>query len=681
MASSPAQAALLQRRQRSLSASSSSSAAPSTLGPLSSAASSIRSLSPLGRPAGPWFRRRRSSRSRNTAAAARARKVAFASAILSALCAGSITVFSLYGHIFQSRLRYTQFEVNGVAIAGSVSSYLPVPLLGYLCDRIGPAPLSLASAGIFATGYSLAATVFAHVDDAVRNGRPPHNSLHSGTVTGGPISYALMISAFVCIGVGTASMYLSAVATCAKNFGTGKHRGLALAMPIAAFGLSGMWQSQVGSRVLYERLGDGNRGDVDVFRFFIFLAVVLAIAGVIGFFCLRIVNEDELIDEAVEELERSGLLTGSALFTPGGGRIAASAGGYGTMGTVVERSNPFEDPAYVATGGSDDFNSSSDDTAVNPDGSTRDIDPSSKGPDEEAALLASEQRVEDMQAMKKEWVLNAETRRFLTDHTMWLFAAGFFFMVGPGEAFINNMGTVIKTLYPPAAQGGGGQPLTTVATHVSIIGITSTIARLATGTLTDLLAPSPGSQHIQLTSSQMLERHPTSSGCFSCRPSISRVSFLLFSAALLSAGLATLASGVAQGHGDRFWIVSSLVGAGYGAVFSLTPIIITVIWGVENFATNWGIVATMPALGATMWGLIYSAVYEAGASAAARSRSAETAPQQPGHGGDGGDIFCYGTVCYATTFWAMSASVWVACVLVVLAWKGRNGWAQRGIVI
>lgn len=457
-------------------------------------------------------------------------------------------------------------------------------------------------------------------------------------------------------------------------------------MPIAAFGLSGMWQSQFGSRVLYERLDDGTRGDLDVFRFFIFLAVVLAIAGVVGFFCLRIVDEDELIDEAVEELERSGLLTNSALFTPGGGGLTASAGGYGTMGTVIERPNPFDDPADGATANSDDVNSSSDDTAVNPGSSVRALDPPFKGPDEEAALLAGEHEVEDMQAIK-EWVLNAETRRFLTDHTMWLFAAGFFFMVGPGEAFINNMGTVIETLHPPAARGGGGagRPLTTAATHVSIVGITSTIARLATGTLTDLLAPSPGSRHIQLTGSQILERHPASSGWLSRRPSISRVNFLLFSAALLSAGLATLASGVAQGHGERFWIVSSLVGAGYGAVFSLTPIIITVIWGVENFATNWGIVATMPALGATMWGLIYSAVYQAGASVGAGSRGAHSSPQQGsssgGGGGDGGDIFCYGTTCYATTFWAMSASVWVACVLVVLAWKGRNGWAQRGIVI
>ena len=79
---------------------------------------------------------------------------------------------------------------------------------------------------------------------------------------------------------------------------------------------------------------------------------------------------------------------------------------------------------------------------------------------------------------------------------------------------------------------------------------------------------------------------------------------------LMSIGQVILASGVIQGHGQLFWLVSASIGAGYGAAFSLTPIIVSVIWGVENFGTNWGICAMVPAFGATVWGLIYSAVYQ-----------------------------------------------------------------------
>ncbi len=246
---------------------------------------------------------------------------------------------------------------------------------------------------------------------------------------------------------------------------------------------------------------------------------------------------------------------------------------------------------------------------------------------------------------------------------MWYFSLGFFLMIGPAEAFVNNMGTVIKTLYPPSLSYVG-EP-TSAATHVSILGITSTAIRLITGSLTDLLAPSPSAQHIQITSSTpMLQR---------LRFSVSRVTFLLFFALVLSSGYGNprvrfrpepwrAILGRLRAHRRRI----------RRCVQRLTPIIVTVIWGVENFATNWGIVAMFPAPGATMWGLIYSAVYQAGAERASKA-SGDDEPSD--------DTFCYGTECYARTFWLMAVSVWFACILILWAWKGRRGWAQRGIVI
>lgn len=533
------------------------------------------------------------------------RNISFITAIAAALCAGSITAFSLYGHLFQERLHYTQYQVNGVAIAASFSLYLPVPLFGYVCDRVGPAPLSGLSAVLFGVGYGLAAGLY-------------KQGVTAGSSIPNEWSYSLMTLAFVFIGAGSCALYIGSVATCAKNFGKGKYRGLALAMPITAIGLSGLWQSQVGSRLLYERMPDGSKGDVDVFYFFLFLALLLFVVGFIGIFTMKVIDEDELIDEAVEELERSGFLEDSAFFSSNRG-----TSGYGTMNQA----------------------------------DTDSID------DENTRLMSASRDLEDDAKFKKNWVLNAETRKFLGDHTMWFFAAGFFLAIGPGEAFINNMGTVIKTLYPPTAILLGAP--TSAATHVSIICATSTAIRLLVGALTDLLAPSPTTQHVQVpfdrSPRNMLER---------MKFSISRVTFLLFFSILLSLGMAVLASGVIQNHGERFWIVSSLIGAGYGALFSLAPIIVTMIWGVENFGTNWGIVATFPAVGNALWGSVYSAVYQAGAE---RSSS----PPEAGNG----DLFCYGTQCYATAYWGMAASVWVACLLVLWAWKGKNGWAQRGIVI
>ena len=504
-----------------------------------------------------------------------------------------------------SHLKYSQGTINGISIAAELAMYLPVPLFGYLCDRYGPRPLSLFSGALFGIGYLLGAFVY-------RSGPPARG--------GWPIW--TMVVAFMCIGMSTSCMYLAAVTTCAKNFGRGNYKGVALAVPIAAFGLSGMWQSQIGSNLMYETGPDGRKGDLDVFRFFVFLGVMLLAVGLIGGVALNIVDEAEMIEDAIDELEQSGLLDESDFF-----QRAAQQHGYGTIA-----------PADLSESQYSFLNHEAD---------------------------AIKQR-EVQEKARKDWLLNAETRRFLADRTMWWLAAGFFLVTGPGEAFINNLGTVIGTLNPPDMAAEDAP--TTAATHVSIVAVMSTLARLLTGTLSDLLAPTSSSRtyHRSAPPSRASSVHsypePSTKGF-----SISRVVFLLFFAILLSLGQALLASGVIQDHGSRFWLVSALIGAGYGAVFSLTPIIISVVWGVENFGTNWGIVAMVPAAGAAVWGIIYSTVYE---------NAAEGSPSS-----GAGDLLCSGQRCYQSTFWAMAASVWLACGFWLWAWRGPGGWYRRGIAV
>ncbi|KAI1820935.1 major facilitator superfamily domain-containing protein [Xylaria intraflava] len=515
------------------------------------------------------------------------RTIALASAIVGSLGAGSVTAFSLYGHLFQSRLHYSQFQINGIASAMNIAMYLPVPIVGYICDHFGPGVLSLTSTVLVGGGYALAAVLYQKGLREVGSHQP-----------GGKTTFAPMVFAFVAIGVGTSCLYLSSVTTCAKNFGKSKYRSLLLVAPIAAFGLSGMIISQCASRLLYETLPDGTRGDLNVLQFFLFLSLFLAIVGIIGSFTLRVVNEEDLIGDAAEGSERSGLLEN--------GKVCEET--ERTYGTTVQCTSP-------------------------------------------EAVYAKP---------KKTQFLNAETRDFLADPTMWLLAVSFWLIIGPGESFINNLGTVIATLNSPSESSK--QP--SAATHVSIMAAVSTIARLAAASLSDLLSPAPESQHAPAG----LPHSPPGP-----RPrlQISRVVLYVAAALLFSVGTVTLASGVVQEHADRFWIVSGSIGAGYGAVFSLTPIIITIVWGVENFGTNYGIIALTPALGSLVWGIIYATVYQAGTHN----------PASPQDDASAGDSLCYGNQCYATTFWAMTASVWIGAVMILLAWKGRSGWSSRGIVI
>src|SRR5579862_8469788 len=43
------------------------------------------------------------------------------------LCAGSILLYALYSPQFQTRLEFTQLEINGIFIAGEIGMYLTVP--------------------------------------------------------------------------------------------------------------------------------------------------------------------------------------------------------------------------------------------------------------------------------------------------------------------------------------------------------------------------------------------------------------------------------------------------------------------------------------------------------------------------------------------------------------------------
>ncbi|KAL4748941.1 major facilitator superfamily domain-containing protein [Aspergillus terricola var. indicus] len=527
---------------------------------------------------------------------------------LFSLGAGSITAFSLYGPLLLTRLNYTQLRVNEVSIAAGISMYLPVSLAGYLCDRYSPSPLTLFAGIAFGFGYSLAAFVY-------KSGPPPDAG-------GNGWPFWVMVVAFIAIGVATCSMYLAAVTTCAKNFGRGKHKGIILAVPIAAFGLSGMWQSQLGTYFLCERLKDDSCGDVDVYKYFLFLALLLLTIGVIGTFALRIVDDEEekYIDEAVEELERSGLLAESEFFRPRSEVQAA----YGTF------SHDHED------------NGSVDEQSVTIS-------------EEMGEAARREKEREEEERRKKNWLLNYETRIFLADHTMWWLALGFFLVTGPGEAYLNNLGTIVQTLNLDTTTIDDSHPAGLPSTHVTIIALTSTIARLLTGSLSDLFAPT--ARHHFIVDQEIAGPDPFTKQ----RPTLSRLAFLLPSALLLSLGFLLLASPLPTHHPELSHLTTALVGLGYGSAFSLVPIIISVVWGVENFGTNWGIVAMFPAVGAAMWGVIYSRAYQG---------AADGSPNDDGQ--------CHGWKCFG--FWSIGCtfSVWVAIVAWLVAWAS---WRRRGVVV
>lgn len=207
------------------------------------------------------------------------------------------------------------------------------------------------------------------------------------------------------------------------------------------------------------------------------------------------------------------------------------------------------------------------------------------------------------------------------------------------------MGALIQTLYPPQTALGSVNPVDP-ATHVSIVALTSTAARISAGLLGDWLASDPSTSENGIPAPHK----------FNCP----RMALLFLSALVMCSGQLFVALGFVQEHGERFWVVSSFIGAGYGAVFCLAPTIVSVVWGIENFGTNWGIIAMTPALGATVFGLIFAQGYDS-------------------HAGKGG--FCWGQECYKNSFVVMVGSVLLALVGWAWCWRGIGGWKSRGVAV
>lgn len=137
------------------------------------------------------------------------------------------------------------------------------------------------------------------------------------------------------------------------------------------------------------------------------------------------------------------------------------------------------------------------------------------------------------------------------------------------------MGTVIRSLYtpdtaaiPPSTPRHLQQNHISTATHVSIIALTSTIARLIAGSLSDYLAPS-----LPVAPPPPHTAEPGFLGWWKRylggKPTVSRMWLLIGFAGVMCTAQVFVAAGGVDQAGERFWLVSSAMGAGYGAVFTL----------------------------------------------------------------------------------------------------------------
>jgi MFS family permease len=106
--------------------------------------------------------------------------------------------------------------------------------------------------------------------------------------------------------------------------------------------------------------------------------------------------------------------------------------------------------------------------------------------------------------------------------------------------------------------------------HISILALSSTVSRLASGLVSDYI-------------SSPTRAHP-----------VSRIPLFVALALVHVSGLLVLSYAPVSWLREWFSLGSVLVGIGYGGIFTLAPTVVSVVWGIGGFGRNWGILTFTP---------------------------------------------------------------------------------------
>jgi MFS family permease len=80
-----------------------------------------------------------------------------------------------------------------------------------------------------------------------------------------------------------------------------------------------------------------------------------------------------------------------------------------------------------------------------------------------------------------------------------------------------------------------------------------------------------------------------------------------------SSGVFALAqlAGLSVSNPNWLWLVSSISGLGYGALFGVYPALVVDAFGVSGLSANWGFMTVSPVIFGYMFSLLYGSVYDA----------------------------------------------------------------------
>ncbi|GAA5926001.1 hypothetical protein JCM3775_005172 [Rhodotorula graminis] len=460
------------------------------------------------------------------------RYLVLAAATVVAISCGLNYCYSAYAPQLANRLGLSSTQTNIVGAAGNLGVYLSSPFIGRIVDRRGPKP-TLILAAVALTGGYLVVRAF-YLSGHVANG------LYARLGVPG------LVAAELLTGIGSTAGLSSAGNSVARSFK--KRRAAALSVVLSAFGLSAFFYSTLSSLFLH------SRASLDATpAFLLLLALGSLFSTAVGLVFVRPVplapraadsnlDEDRAADEAPVEVEAA--LPDADQHAP-------------------------QEPAVV----------------VVPRSTASPGPPST----ERTPLLRSDSTKSVQERNIAGWAL-------LRELDFWLIFGFNGLCAGVGLCYINNLGTVVRSLalatrtadpsllhLAPAAAPASVALLQ--SRLVSLLSIFNFLGRLLSGFLSDTLLHSPP---------RPLPRTP-------------RVAFLPLTATIL---VASQLVALRTERAEHLWAATALTGLAHGCLFGISGIVGLERFGLKSFSQTNGFLALAPALFGQMTNLLFGRIYD-----------------------------------------------------------------------
>ncbi|KAJ2697140.1 hypothetical protein H4218_004164 [Coemansia sp. IMI 209128] len=486
---------------------------------------------------------------------------------LSMLCGGTTSLFATYGSSFSEVLGFTQYETNLVASLGDYAHYMSAPLFGYLSTRIGPTRVIQSAAVLMFCGYMGLSYSFKHFDTAYEHA---HHYV------------ATMAMLFALVGVGSKAAYMSSMATTARNFKHSRHSGIALGIPNSLYGLSTFVFSSLKARWF--------ESDQTPYRYLAFMAFVSLAAHLLAskYVVLR-ETQAAPRKRATSLAIKTNAPLSPAVATSGSvmsplhesfemaetrkRRMTVSVGNEAGHADGDVAANSTLPALTVDSTAIDSRSATHADQPYNDHGSGADTPPLSA-----ATMSPLSVAVAANPAQPRE---ESALARLGRDPIAWALLMGIICLSGPGLAFVNNCGSMVRAMSHNTllTEEQIGQYKDKIVATQSFF---SFFARLVVGYLSDLW--------------RTRLRLPRSG--------------LLVIAGLLMIYAQNTAARVSRL--EDMYPLAVLIGTAMGSTFTLAPTITAETWGAENFGLCWGVITLGPAVGGHICNLIFGSSWDQG---------------------------------------------------------------------